>query len=66
MEGSAHMVKKIFCLILVLAVVPAFFFIYQPSLRLEWIGLLIGYAGMSLTPLAIIYLLYYYIRNEWK
>lgn len=60
------MSKKLLCLLLLLAVVPAFFFIYQPSLKLEALGLLIGYAGMTITPLAIIYLLYYYIRNEWK
>lgn len=64
-EGQV-MMKKIFCVMLILVVAPVFFFIYQPSLQLEGLGMAIGVVGMSLTPLAILFLLYYFLRNEWR
>lgn len=60
------MKSKLICLLLVLGVVPVFFFIYQPSLQLGGLGLMIGYVGVTATPIIILYLLCYFIRREWR
>lgn len=45
---------------------PVFLFIYQPAWKLGGLGLALGMIGISITPLTILYLLYYFVRNEWK
>lgn len=57
---------KFFCILLILLVVPVFFFIYQPGFQLGALGFLIGAVGMTFTPLAILFLLMYFIRKEWR
>lgn len=45
---------------------PALLFIYQPSMQLGGIGLLLGAIGMYLTPIAIFGGLGYWVYREWN
>lgn len=57
--------KRVPTILVALLVLPVFLFIYQPTWQLGGLGLVLGGIGITLTPLAILYLLYYYIRREW-
>lgn len=57
--------KRVTTILIVLLVLPVFLFIYQPAWQLGGLGLVLGGIGITLTPLAILYLLYYYVRREW-
>jgi hypothetical protein len=58
-------VKRVTTILIVLLALPVFLFIYQPAWQLGGLGLVLGGIGITLTPLAILYLLYYYVRREW-
>jgi hypothetical protein len=58
--------KKLIVLLVILLTLPVYLFIFQPNWQLGGLGLLLGVIGMYVTPLAILFLLYYYVRNEWK
>jgi len=58
--------KKLLVLLVILMVMPVFLFIFQPNWQLGGLGLLLGVIGIYVTPLAILFLLYYYVRIEWK
>lgn len=58
--------KKIIVILVVLLTLPVYLFIFQPSMQLGAFGLLLGMVGMFISPLLILFLLYYYARNEWQ
>lgn len=57
---------KIKCIALVVLVLPVLLHVFNPSMELGGLGLLLGAIGMTLSPLLILYLLWYYVRREWQ
>jgi hypothetical protein len=58
--------KKLWVIFVVLLTLPAFLFIFQPGWQLGGLGLLLGVIGNFISPVLILYLLYYYARKEWS
>ena len=58
--------KKFKVILVVLLTLPVYLFIFQPSMQLGGFGLLLGVIGTFISPLLILFLLYYYARHEWR
>jgi len=58
--------KKIWVLLVVLFTLPAFLFIFQPAWSLGGVGLLLGFIGNFVSPILILYLLFYFASREWQ
>lgn len=58
--------RKIIVVVGALLALPVFLFVYQPSLQLGSIGMLLGFLGMTVSPLIILFALGYWVRNEWR
>lgn len=58
--------RKYLVAVLALLALPVFLFVYQPSLQLGGIGLALGFIGMTLSPLVILFALGYWVVQEWK
>jgi len=58
--------KKFTVILVVLLTLPVYLFIFQPSMQLGGFGLLLGVIGTFISPLLILFLLYYYARHEWR
>ncbi|MCW5877104.1 MAG: hypothetical protein KIS85_09545 [Anaerolineales bacterium] len=57
--------NKLRVFLVALLTLPAFLLIFQPSWQLGGLGLILGFIGNFISPLAILYLLYYYVRDKW-
>lgn len=58
--------KKIWVILVVLLTLPVYLFIFQPAWPLGSFGILLGAIGMFVTPIIILYLLYYFASREWR
>ena len=58
--------KKLWVLLVILLTLPVYLFIFNPSVQLGAFGLLLGVIGTFISPLLILFLLYYYARHEWR
>lgn len=56
--------KKILLIIIFLLTLPMLLFVYQPSWELGGFGLLLGFIGMTLSPILAYGLLIYFIVKE--
>ena len=45
---------------------PILLHVYNPSMRLEWLGLLLGIVGMTVSPLILFGALAYFVYSEWR
>ena len=57
--------KKVLLIVMVLFALPALLFIYQPSMQLGAFGLLLGFIGMTLSPIILFGSLFYVVKKEW-
>lgn len=57
--------KRLGLLLLVLLSLPALLHIYDPSLQLGGLGLLLGFLGMTLSPLILFGVLLKYVWEQW-
>ncbi|HUS96380.1 MAG TPA: hypothetical protein VMX97_06555 [Hyphomicrobiaceae bacterium] len=57
--------RKASIILAVLLSLPALLFIYQPSMKLGGVGLLLGIIGMTISPLILFGALAYFVYNEW-
>lgn len=58
--------RKTLAVVGALLALPVFLFVYQPEWKLGGIGLLLGFIGMTISPLVILFALGYMLRSEWK
>ncbi|MDO8435115.1 MAG: hypothetical protein Q7S89_00310 [bacterium] len=58
--------RKYIVLLLALLALPVFLFIYQPSWQLGGLGMLLGFIGMTISPLVILFALGYWVKQEWN
>ncbi len=58
--------RKALLIAAVLLSLPILLHVYNPSMRLEWFGLLLGIIGMTLSPLILFGALAYLLYNEWR
>lgn len=58
--------KKIWVLAVILFSLPALLLIFQPGWQLGGLGLLLGFVGNFVSPILILYLLYYFATREWR
>ena len=58
--------RKLIITILVVLSLPIYLLIYNPSMQLGGLGLILGGIGTVISPLTILALLVYIILQEWK
>jgi len=58
--------RKLLLIAAVLLSLPILLHVYQPSLRLEAFGLLLGVVGMTLSPLILFGALAYLVYSQWR
>ena len=58
--------RKLLLIAAVLLSLPILLHVYQPSLRLEAFGLLLGVIGMTLSPLILFGALAYLVYSQWR
>jgi hypothetical protein len=58
--------RKLMLIAAVLLSLPILLHVYNPSMRLEWLGLLLGIIGMTLSPVLLFGALAYLVYNEWR
>lgn len=58
--------RKLLVVVAVLLALPVFLFVYQPSMQLGGLGLLLGGIGMTVSPLIILFALGYLVMHEWR
>jgi hypothetical protein len=58
--------KKIWVILVVLLTLPVYLFIFQPQIQLAGTGILLGAIGTFVSPIAILYLLVYFVRHAWR
>jgi hypothetical protein len=58
--------RKVMLVAAVLLSLPILLHVYNPSMWLEWFGLLLGVIGMTLSPLILFSALAYLVYNEWR
>ncbi|MCB9808349.1 hypothetical protein H6770_03780 [Candidatus Peribacteria bacterium] len=58
--------KKLLLTLLVLLSLPALLFIYNPSMHLGAIGLMLGAIGMTISPVILYTVLLLYVKQKWK
>jgi hypothetical protein len=58
--------RKVMLVAAVLLSLPILLHVYNPSMRLEWLGLLLGIIGMTLSTLILLGALAYLVCNEWR
>ena len=58
--------KKIFVLLVIFLTLPALLFIFSPNWQLGSLGLILGVIGNFVSPVLILYLLYYFAVGEWR
>ena len=57
--------RKILLVVAVLLSLPILLHVYQPPMRLEAFGLLLGIIGMTLSPLILFGALAYLVYTQW-
>ncbi len=60
------MMRKVLLIAAVVLSLPILLHVYQPSLRLEAFGLLLGIIGMTLSPLILFGALAYLVYTQWR
>jgi Mn2+/Fe2+ NRAMP family transporter len=58
--------RKGLLIVAVLLSLPILLHVYQPSMRLEALGLLLGVIGMTVSPLILFASLAYLVYREWR
>lgn len=58
--------KRVLALALILLSLPILLFVYQPSMQLGGFGILLGFLGMTVSPLILFVALFYFVKNLWK
>ena len=58
--------RKALLVLAVLLALPALLHIYNPSMRLGGFGLLLGFIGMTLSPVILFAALGYMVKKEWR
>jgi Mn2+/Fe2+ NRAMP family transporter len=58
--------RKGLLIVAVLLSLPILLHVYQPSMRLESFGLLLGIIGMTVSPLILFASLAYLVYREWR
>lgn len=58
--------RKALVVLAAILALPVFLFVYQPAWKLGGVGLLLGFLGMTVSPLVILFALGYMVKNEWK
>lgn len=58
--------RKVILVAAVLLSLPILLHVYNPSMQLEWLGLLLGIIGMTLSPVILFGALAYLVYNEWR
>lgn len=58
--------RKLMLIAAVLLSLPILLHVYNPSMRLEWLGLPLGIIGMTLSPVLLFGALAYLVYNEWR
>ncbi len=58
--------RKVMLVAAVLLSLPILLHVYNPSMRLEWLGLLLGVIGMTLSPLILFGALAYFVYSQWR
>lgn len=57
--------KRIGLILLVLLSLPALLHIYNPSMQLGGLGLILGVIGMTLSPLILFAVLVWFVAKKW-
>lgn len=58
--------KKLGLLLLVLLSLPILLFVYNPSMQLGALGLLLGVIGMTVSPAILFIVLFLFVAERWK
>jgi hypothetical protein len=58
--------RKALLIAAIILSLPILLHVYNPSMRLEAFGLLLGIIGMTLSPLILFGALAYLVYNEWR
>ena len=58
--------REVLLVLAMLVSLPILLHVYEPSMRLEWVGLLLGIVGMTLSPAILFAALGYVVYREWR
>jgi len=58
--------RKALLIAAILLSLPILLHVYQPSMRLEWFGLLLGIIGMTVSPAILFGSLGYLVYSQWR
>jgi len=58
--------KKLTSLLLLLLSLPILLHVYNPSMQLGGLGLLLGVIGMTISPLILFGVMLKYVADAWK
>lgn len=66
MNSNFLRMNKLKALILLLASLPILLHVYNPSIQLGGLGLLLGVIGMTVSPIILFFVLFQYVARVWK
>ena len=58
--------KRLGLLLLVLLSLPILLHVYNPSMQLGGLGMLLGVIGMTLSPLVLFVVLLMFVKEKWS